>query len=92
MPLVTHYTAFEQKVRAWIAAWRQRSTDAQALTAQAAAVAVGQPLSIRHNQQQEIAGALSSAGKPADGHGAGPSQTDDSEQSMLDARSGDPPL
>ena len=83
--------AHMQRARAWIAAWRQRTTHAQALTAAAAAVAVGQPQSVQSSQQQELRPALRSAGSLSDEPAAGSSGTNDNEQSMLDARQGDLP-
>ena len=83
------FAANQQKARAWIAAWRQRSAQAQALTAEAAAVAVGQPLSVRHDEQEGMRAALSSAGSLAGAGAADHSATDDTKQSMIAARQGD---
>lgn len=88
---IVRYGAHKQRVRAWIAAWRQRTTHAEALTAEAAAVAVGQPPSMRSSQQQALRAALSSTSSLPDEQAAGPSGTDDNEQSMRAARQGDLP-
>ena len=89
--LIVRCGAHKQRVRAWIAAWRQRTTHAEALTAEAAAVAVGQPPSMRSSQQQALRAALSSTSSLPDEQAAGPSGTDDNEQSMRAARQGDLP-
>jgi hypothetical protein len=54
-------------------------------------VAVGQPLSVRHDEQQGMQAALSSAGSLAGAVATDGSATDDSEQPMLAARQGDIP-
>lgn len=52
-------------------------------------MAVGQLPSVRSSQQQMLQAALSSTSSLPDGQAAGPSSTDDNEQSTLDARQGD---